>query len=363
MHKAPVLEVPQSHLAAVLALLLAFGLHAVFAYRDQGDPVQQAGGNTALASQGSSFANMAAGVETPEQVDVQKPMVETAQTPKLEPIIPQKNQPSLPPQAIRPPQTEPLSPTSQIEPVAGGVPLLAAVQEAAQAVPPEDLSVVAPAAVPAPSEVKEPVLETISSAEVPLDPVQSEAAEAATTQLQPPEPQSPAVTQSLRPIQRPTLTKPEPSRAEPTQPTTPSSITPRPNPAPPLKPTAQAQPRGNGEVNATRGAAGATGQQPGGQATTAGGTAKVQGNAAVNNYPGQVMRRIQRAKRRSNVRGVAIVRFSIAASGGLAGASLARSSGSAKLDGIALAQVRRAAPFPPPPPGARTSFTVRIKGN
>ena len=74
------------------------------------------------------------------------------------------------------------------------------------------------------------------------------------------------------------------------------------------------------------------------------------------------MRRIQRAKRRANVRGEAIVAFRIGPGGGLAGVSLARSSGSARLDEIAVAQVRRAAPFPPPPSGARTSFTVRIKG-
>ena len=70
-----------------------------------------------------------------------------------------------------------------------------------------------------------------------------------------------------------------------------------------------------------------------------------------------------RAKRqRVNIRGAALVRFSIAANGALRAASIVKSSGSAKLDSIALAQVRRAAPFPAPPAGARTTYTVRIKG-
>jgi protein TonB len=135
-----------------------------------------------------------------------------------------------------------------------------------------------------------------------------------------------------------------------------------PKPAPKMVPKPSSKPQGNGNVNATRGVATSSRSQPGGQAQTTGGSAKVQGNAAASNYAGLVMRRIQRAKRRADVRGEALVRFSITSGGGVAAVSLARSSGSGKLDGIALAQVRRAAPFPPPPPGARTSFTVRIKG-
>lgn len=87
------------------------------------------------------------------------------------------------------------------------------------------------------------------------------------------------------------------------------------------------------------------------------------GNAAVANYPGEVMRHIQRTRReRVNVRGSAQVSFTIAANGALAAVSIARSSGSARLDQVALQQIHRAAPFPPPPAGARRNFTLRIDG-
>ncbi|MEM6618247.1 MAG: TonB family protein [Pseudomonadota bacterium] len=87
------------------------------------------------------------------------------------------------------------------------------------------------------------------------------------------------------------------------------------------------------------------------------------GNARASDYPGQVMRKIQRVPRpRSSTRGSAIISFTIAASGGLVSAGVARSSGSTQLDRDALRVVRRAAPFPPPPAGARRSYQVQIKG-
>jgi protein TonB len=51
-------------------------------------------------------------------------------------------------------------------------------------------------------------------------------------------------------------------------------------------------------------------------------------------------------------RGTALVSFGVSSSGGLSYARLARSSGNAALDRAALAAVRRAAPFGPPPGGA-----------
>ena len=134
---------------------------------------------------------------------------------------------------------------------------------------------------------------------------------------------------------------------------------------PPVDPAPKpvSKPRGNSTLSATRGTTRSSRQASGGQAQRQAGQAQVQGNAAVSNYPGQVMRKIQRAKRRAAVKGVAVVRFSIGENGALTSLSIARSSGSAKLDAVALAQLRRAAPFPPPPAGARRSFTVRIKGN
>ncbi|MEQ8903129.1 MAG: TonB family protein [Roseovarius sp.] len=88
-----------------------------------------------------------------------------------------------------------------------------------------------------------------------------------------------------------------------------------------------------------------------------------QGNAAASNYPGEVMRHLARVPRpRAASRGAALVRFSIGAGGRLASVGIARSSGSSRLDRAALTVVERAAPFPAPPRGAQTSFSVRIEG-
>ncbi|MEO0634986.1 MAG: TonB family protein [Pseudomonadota bacterium] len=42
--------------------------------------------------------------------------------------------------------------------------------------------------------------------------------------------------------------------------------------------------------------------------------------------------------------------------------SIRRSSGSAELDRAAIQMIQRAAPFPPPPPGAQRSFNMPIRG-
>jgi protein TonB len=83
-------------------------------------------------------------------------------------------------------------------------------------------------------------------------------------------------------------------------------------------------------------------------------------------YQGVVLGRIAAQKhypeaaRERAPHGVAIVRFSIGASGQLAGASLAQSAGDPILDAEALATVRRASPFPPPPAGAPRSFSAPL---
>jgi periplasmic protein TonB len=83
-------------------------------------------------------------------------------------------------------------------------------------------------------------------------------------------------------------------------------------------------------------------------------------------YQGEVLGRIAAQKRYPEAarerapQGVAIVRFSIAASGQLAGASLSQSAGDPLLDAEALATVRRASPFPPPPAGAPRNFSVPL---
>ena len=122
--------------------------------------------------------------------------------------------------------------------------------------------------------------------------------------------------------------------------------------------------RGNADRNNTNGAR--TGTRAEAKATQTGkkaASARQEGNAATSNYPGQVMRRISRVgKPRVNARGTATISFSIAPGGGLAGVSIARSSGSAALDQAAVRLIRQAAPFPRPPAGAQRQFSIRIKG-
>ena len=64
--------------------------------------------------------------------------------------------------------------------------------------------------------------------------------------------------------------------------------------------------------------------------------------------------------RQRRAKGIAIVGFVLDASGGVTSVVLLRSSGEADLDAESLALVNRAAPFPPPPPGAQHSFTIEV---
>jgi protein TonB len=122
--------------------------------------------------------------------------------------------------------------------------------------------------------------------------------------------------------------------------------------------------RGNAKRNNTRGVQSGTSTTAKAQQSGArNAVAKQAGNAAVSNYPGQVMRRISRlAKPRVRAKGTAVIAFSVSSGGGLAGVSVARSSGSAELDRAAVSLIRRAAPFPRPPSGAQRQFSIQIKG-
>ncbi len=118
---------------------------------------------------------------------------------------------------------------------------------------------------------------------------------------------------------------------------------------------------GNGERTRKKGST--TGKTSMGEAAaekTARSTS-AQGNADASNYAGKVKRKILRARRKSvNIRGTVLVTFRIADSGALVSANITRSSGSKRLDQIALSQVRAAAPFPIPPAGARRGYTIEI---
>ena len=177
----------------------------------------------------------------------------------------------------------------------------------------------------------------------PLTPVQATVA-ATPTQAMTAQPiETAPATVSRRPAQRP------------------KSIEAKAKPAP--KPPKPKTPKAGGKKAATKGAH--DGKPKAAQKPKSTGTAKTNaaGNAAAKNYPGQVMRKIARVpKPRVGSTGTATVRFTISGSGGLASASVVRSSGASSLDRAALKVIQRAAPFPKPPAGAQRSYTIKIRG-
>ncbi|WP_323769516.1 TonB family protein [Antarctobacter sp.] len=163
-------------------------------------------------------------------------------------------------------------------------------------------------------------------------------------------PKSAAVSRSLRPRVR------SPGFEAAHKPVAKPKPTPKPKAVPPKGGGGAKHNTRAGELTGNRAAKSPTSGAAGRKAAT--------GNASASNYPGLVMRKLSRAGRpKVNARGTAVVSFTVTSSGGLASVSLSRSSGSSTLDRAALQVVRNAAPFPPPPSGARRGFAIQIKGH
>ncbi|MBU2937778.1 MULTISPECIES: TonB family protein [Pacificibacter] len=145
--------------------------------------------------------------------------------------------------------------------------------------------------------------------------------------------------------------------------------TPRPakqNPAP--RAQKKTEPRqakaGNAPVSARKGQA--TGAAQGTKAETSKNatksTAKTAGDGAVRSYKSTVLRKIARVPKRSaGARGKAMVGITISASGVIAKVVIVTSSGHAGIDKVAMAQVKRAGPFAPPPNGKSLNVVVRFE--
>ncbi len=133
-----------------------------------------------------------------------------------------------------------------------------------------------------------------------------------------------------------------------------------------LRPIARPpQPQGNASQDAVAGASSTankqtTARQSGSNAATQPSTA--QSNAAAANYAGVVLRQISNVRRRRTPeRGIAVVAFTIGGNGRLTNVSILRSSGNRRVDRFAQQVIRQAAPFPPPPTGARTNWQLEIE--
>jgi TonB family protein len=89
-------------------------------------------------------------------------------------------------------------------------------------------------------------------------------------------------------------------------------------------------------------------------------------NGEAINYQLIVGRMLDRAKQypesavRRGAKGTATIGFAADEAGAITSVSLLRSSGETDLDSESVALVRRAAPFPPPPPGVKRSFAIEV---
>jgi len=77
-------------------------------------------------------------------------------------------------------------------------------------------------------------------------------------------------------------------------------------------------------------------------------------------YNSKIWSALARHKPKTGKSGSASVTFAIGPGGGLKSVRVSGSSGDSQLDQMALATVRNAAPFPPPPNPASASYTIRI---
>ena len=84
------------------------------------------------------------------------------------------------------------------------------------------------------------------------------------------------------------------------------------------------------------------------------------GKVSSGRYAANVRAAIGRHRPRAGGGGSATVAFSIGPGGGLQGVKIVRSSGRQAADQAAIATVRAAAPFPPPPAGINNTFSIQI---
>jgi len=332
-----------------LALTLSAALHAAglsWAYRLPDRPMMGGGGDAAPAALGHAFADFAAGVSAvrPDAAAAVDPLDRSAPRPvpvQPSPVQPDSSPPVAPADmpAVEPAGAAPAGIAEPIVPQPPALPQIAAADLASHARPDDPAAPTEPPLATSAPPAARPVTPDETISPVPDELLTGDAAMAE------------APVSSLRPVARPSPERRAAvTRSDPPAPRTQQPAT------PPASP-------GNAEADARRGSP--DGSETGQAAATGSpsATAAEAGNAAATNYPGEVLRQITRLRRPpAPARGRVLVVFTIAPSGALASVSVASSSGAPELDRIALEHVQRAAPFPPPPAGALTTFSFEFVG-
>lgn len=361
---------------ALGALAVSIGVHgAIFAgFAPGDDPAMVAGGAAVeVAALGNSFEDMVAagGVlqPVPGEVEAARPVSETAR--RIEPDAAERpvEVRAMTPQgreAVRPTPVEtardaavktatPLDAATLAEPVGAEAspapaPTLTAALDEATATGRGEISEAAPvlplAAAPVPRE--RPLEARDQATQVPT----------ATARI------APRRQEAVQPMMKPDSAEAIEAETAKAQPVVTASLDrPKPRRDRPRQVLSQGPGPGRADRDAIRGSADGRRQaRTGISATGERRTAALPGNAAASNYPGEVYARIRRTRQRhASGHGVVRVRFTIRSNGELASVSLATGSGSDSVDRVALDHVRRSAPFPPPPPGARTRFIIPIE--
>lgn len=152
-----------------------------------------------------------------------------------------------------------------------------------------------------------------------------------------------------QPMVTPSKIRATASAADPVVPT-PERFVAKTPPAPKTSPA----PKGNAKVSTAKGqASGAqTGQVAEASKDVAKSTAKTVGARAIKTYHASIHRKISRVPKRSaGAKGNAYVGITIAGSGAISAVQIVKSSGHRAIDELALAQIKRAGPFPPTPSG------------
>lgn len=323
-------------LVGVAVLGISAGLHLTAFGVAPGKPSVeiQGGGSGEPAPLGNAFADMAAGQIAPNRT--------TAVTAPAPPATPQTKAAPATAKAVapvRPTDTAPQQ-SAALEPIAaapvtpaGLVPVTKTQDPRAAISPPVRPS--ATTTEPAAASTQVPVSDADPKAEKPEEGTPAS---------------SLAVAQSARPSARPDLPDPQVALAK-------AQVTRRQIDPGPGSPAPQGNAKRTGKKGEDTGTRKATAKASGRGAGSA-----ERGSDAASNYPGLVMRQIQRTRReRAGAKGEALVQFTVASNGSVRGMSIARSSGSLRVDKAALSHIRRAAPFPPPPSGAHTTFSVRVE--